>query len=73
MSCGLFLKLVYSSTEVLTMDNTHLSRGCYEAVRLELICPALEIIEDGDGASEAVYDAITSDSGCSVCPCACYQ
>lgn len=55
------------------MDGTHLDRGRYEALRLELICPALTIIDDGDGASEAVYDAITSDSGCSVCPCGRYQ
>ena len=58
------------------MDENHLGRGCNEAVRLGLLCPALRITEEpkaSGGASEAIYDAIKSDSSCSVCPCAQYQ
>lgn len=58
------------------MDDNHLGSECNEAVRLGLLCPALTITEEpkaSGGASEAIYDAIKSDSSCSVCPCAQYQ
>lgn len=58
------------------MCDTHLGGNVGEAARLGLLCPALKTTEEpkaSGGASEAICDAIKSDSSCSVCPCAQYQ
>lgn len=58
------------------MGDTHLGVKYMETVRLGLLSPALTITKEAKvsgGASEAIYDAIKSDSSCSGCPCARYQ
>ena len=58
------------------MDDNHLGTGRNEAVRLGFLSLARTITEEpkaNGGACETIYDAIKSDSSCSVCPCARYQ